>query len=50
MVGIATRLTRWRVRGPIPGRSKISLLKTAQTGSGAHPVSYDMGIGFLLRS
>ena len=32
VVGIATRLTGWRVWGSSPGRDKISLLKTAQTG------------------
>jgi hypothetical protein len=32
-------------RGSIPGRGKISLRHSVQTGSEAHPASYPMGTG-----
>jgi hypothetical protein len=45
-VGIATRLRAGpsSSRGSIPSEDKLlSLLRTVQTGSGAHPASYAMG-------
>jgi hypothetical protein len=46
-VGIAT--SYWLDgRGSIPGRDKrLYPLHSIQTGSGAHPVSYPMGTGWL---
>jgi hypothetical protein len=36
-------------RGSIPDRGKRFSLHSVQTGSGAHPISYQMGVGIFPR-